>query len=86
MLAMWVRPARPASGYFTIALLAQVLTARNSRRLRARYIPVLDQEECAQGARAGLAAEDNRMRWFADHRAPQPRLRAFPDRKPDAGD
>ncbi|CAL9580795.1 hypothetical protein [Streptomyces sp. enrichment culture] len=79
--------------YFTNALLAEHLTARppeaagctaeQQQALRATYLSVLDREEWTRTARAGLAAEDDRMRWLADHRAPQLRLRAFPDRRPD---
>ncbi|MEV5019154.1 hypothetical protein ACIGW1_08265 [Streptomyces sp. NPDC053780] len=80
--------------YFTIAVLAQHLTteppeaagctAAQQEALRATYLEVLDREEWTQAARAGLATDDNRMRWLADHRAPQLRLRAFPDRGSDA--
>ncbi|MFF7528118.1 hypothetical protein ACFZB2_03260 [Streptomyces bobili] len=80
--------------YFTIAVLTQHLTtepseaagctAAQQEELRATYLEVLDREEWTQAARAGTAADDNRMRWLADHRAPQLRLRAFPDRNPDA--
>lgn len=80
--------------YFTIAVLTQHLTTEppeaagcteaQQEALRATYLEVLDREEWAQAARAGFAADDNRMRWLADHRAPQLRLRAFPDRQPDA--
>ncbi|MFC9269625.1 hypothetical protein ACFTXJ_17855 [Streptomyces zhihengii] len=80
--------------YFTIAVLAQHLTteppeaagctAAQQEALRATYLEVLDREEWAQAARAGLATDDNRMRWLADHRAPQLRLRAFPDRGSNA--
>ncbi|GAA2287853.1 hypothetical protein GCM10010145_68060 [Streptomyces ruber] len=78
--------------YFTVALLAQHLTAEppeaagctaeQQAALRTSYISVLDRGEWTQVAVAGLAAEDNRMRWLANHRAPQLRLRAFPDRLP----
>ncbi|MFD0427398.1 hypothetical protein ACFQ60_02240 [Streptomyces zhihengii] len=67
--------------YFTIAVLAQHLTteppeaagctAAQQEALRATYLEVLDREEWAQAARAGLATDDNRMRWLADHRAPR---------------
>ncbi|MFD8549806.1 hypothetical protein [Streptomyces sp. NPDC059649] len=80
--------------YSTIALLTQHLTAKSpeaagcsaeqQEALRAAYISVLDREEWAHCARAGLAAEDARMRWLADHRAPRLRLRAFPDRRPQS--
>lgn len=80
--------------YFTIAVLTQHLTteppeaagctAAQQEALRATYLEVLDREEWTATARAGFAADDNRMRWLADHRAPQLRLRAFPDREPDA--
>lgn len=80
--------------YFTIALLAQHLTRKSpeaagctleqQEALRATYISVLDRERWIQAARAGLAMDDNRMRWLADHRAPRLRLRAFPDRRSDA--
>ncbi|WHM41059.1 hypothetical protein [Streptomyces sp. BPTC-684] len=79
--------------YLTIALLAQHLTTKSPEAagctveqreaLRETYISVLDREEWTQTARAGLAAEDDQTRWLTDHRAPQPRLRAFPDRRPD---
>ncbi|GAA2535012.1 hypothetical protein ACPCK9_06865 [Streptomyces koyangensis] len=79
--------------YFTIAVLTQHLTTQppkaagctkaQQEALRATYLEVLDREEWTQTARAGFAADDNRMRWLADHRAPQLRLRAFPDRDPD---
>ncbi|MFG2490437.1 hypothetical protein ACGFSD_05080 [Streptomyces caniferus] len=79
--------------YFTLALLAQHLTAKSpevagctaeqQEALRTRYLSVLDREEWTQVAVAGLAAEDNRMRWLADHRATQLRLCAFPNRGPD---
>ncbi|MFE2910929.1 hypothetical protein [Kitasatospora indigofera] len=58
-------------------------TAKQQEALRATYLAVLDREEWTRAARAGLAAGDKRMRWLADHRAPQLRLRAFPDRTPD---
>ncbi|MER5460617.1 hypothetical protein ABT010_07970 [Streptomyces sp. NPDC002668] len=80
--------------YFTVALLTQHLTTKSpeaagctaaqQEALRATYLEVLDLEEWTQAARAGLAADDNRMRWLADYRAPQVRLRAFPDRESDA--
>ncbi|MFF3850469.1 hypothetical protein [Streptomyces sp. NPDC002328] len=80
--------------YFTIALLAQHLTteppeaagctAAQQEALREKYLEVLDQDEWTQVARAGVVEDDNRMRWLADHRAPQLWLRAFPDREPDA--
>ncbi|MFJ9968788.1 hypothetical protein [Streptomyces avermitilis] len=80
--------------YFTIALLAQHLTteppeaagctAAQQEALQETYLEVLDQEEWTQVARAGFVEDDNRMRLLADHRAPQLRLRAFPDREPDA--
>ncbi|WP_406413524.1 hypothetical protein [Streptomyces sp. NBC_01614] len=80
--------------YFTIAVLTQHLTtepseaagctAAQQQALRAAYLELLDREEWTQAARAGLAEDDNRMRWLADHRAPQLRLRAFPDREPDS--
>lgn len=79
--------------YFTIALLTQHLTTKSpeasgctaaqQEALRATYLEVLDREEWTQAARSGFAADDNRMRWLADHRAPRLRLRAFPDRVPD---
>lgn len=82
--------------YFTIAVLTQHLTteppeaagctAAQQEEIRAAYLEVLDREEWSQTARAGFAADDNRMRWLADHRAPQLRLRAFPDREPDAAE
>ncbi|MFE7672428.1 hypothetical protein ACFU5N_09430 [Streptomyces albidoflavus] len=81
--------------YFTIAVLAQHLTTEppeaagctpaQQEALRAAYLEVLDREEWTRAARAGLATDDSRMRWLADHRAPQLRLRAFPDRGSDAG-
>lgn len=80
--------------YFTTALLTQHLTttspeaagctAAQQEVIRATYTEVLDREEWTRTARAGLAADDRRMRWLADNRAPQLRLRAFPDRRPDA--
>ncbi|WP_435273033.1 hypothetical protein [Streptomyces parvulus] len=79
--------------YFTIAVLTQHLTtespeaagcsATQQESLREMYLEVLDREEWTETARAGFTADDNRMRWLADHRAPQLRLRAFPDREPD---
>ncbi|MFI2028378.1 hypothetical protein [Streptomyces buecherae] len=79
--------------YFTIALLTQHLTteppeaagcsATQQEAIRATHLGILDRAEWTRTARAGLAADDNRMRWLADHRAPQLRLRAFPDRAPD---
>ncbi|AJC52802.1 MULTISPECIES: hypothetical protein [Streptomyces] len=79
--------------YSTIAVLTQHLmtkspeasgcTAAQQEAFRAAYLDVLDQAEWTHAARAGLEADDNRMRWLADHRAPQLRLRAFPDRVPD---
>ncbi|MFJ4328449.1 hypothetical protein ACIP3A_35805 [Streptomyces tricolor] len=84
----------PTAGrYFTLALLAQHLTAQppeaagctaeQQAALRKPYVAVLDSEDWSRVAVAGLAAEDDRMRWLADHRAPCLRLRAFPDRLPD---
>ncbi|MFB8142485.1 hypothetical protein [Streptomyces parvus] len=80
--------------YFTIAVLTQHLntgppeasgcTAPQQEALRETYLEVLDREKWTETARAGFTADDNRMRWLADHRAPQLRLRAFPDREPDA--
>jgi hypothetical protein len=77
--------------YFTSALLAQHLTtkppeasgctAAQREALRAAYLEVLDREEWTRIARAGFAADDRRMRWLADHRAPELRLRAFPDQE-----
>ncbi|WP_030927146.1 hypothetical protein [Streptomyces sp. NRRL B-24720] len=82
--------------YFTIAVLTQHLTTESpeaagctvvqQEALREAYLEVLDRQEWTETARAGLAADDNRMRWLADHRAPQLRLRAFPDRVPDVGE
>ncbi|MGR3867826.1 hypothetical protein ACUXZZ_04465 [Streptomyces graminifolii] len=57
-------------------------TAAQREALRAAYLEVLDREEWTRTARTGLAADDRRMRWLADHRAPELRLRAFPDREP----
>ncbi|WEV24983.1 hypothetical protein OYE22_07065 [Streptomyces sp. 71268] len=81
--------------YFTVALLTQHLTTEppeaagcsvaEQKAIRASYREVLDRAEWTRTARAGLAADDGRMRWLADHRAPQLRLRAFPDREPDVG-
>ncbi|MEU6144678.1 hypothetical protein ABZ848_30530 [Streptomyces sp. NPDC047081] len=94
MLAMWGLLGPTIERYFTIAVLAQHLiteppqaagcTAAQQEALRATYLEVLDREEWTRAARAGLATDDNRMRWLADHRAPRLRLRAFPDREPDA--
>jgi hypothetical protein len=80
--------------YFTSAVLTQHLTTKSpeaagctaaqQQALRETYLEVLDRDEWTKVARAGLAADDNRMRWLADHRAPQLRLRAFPDREPGA--
>ncbi|MER5892741.1 hypothetical protein [Streptomyces sp. NPDC001876] len=80
--------------YFTIAVLTQHLTteppeavgctAAQQQGLRATYLEVLDRAEWTRAARAGLAEDDDRMRWLADHRAPRLRLRAFPDREPDS--
>ncbi|MFJ8691867.1 hypothetical protein [Streptomyces roseolilacinus] len=82
--------------YFTIALLAQHLAtappdaagcaAERREALRSTYLSVLDREEWTRTARAGVAAEDDRMRWLADHRAPQLRPRAFPGHRPGAGE
>lgn len=82
--------------YFTVALLAEHLTveppkavgctAEQREAIRAAYVSVLDREEWTRTARAALVARDKRMRWLADDRAPQLRLRAFPDREPDAGE
>ncbi|MET7508561.1 hypothetical protein [Streptomyces albidoflavus] len=79
--------------YFTVAVLAEHLTTEppeaagcttaQQEALRTAYLEVLDREEWTQAARAGLATDDHRMRWLADHRAPQLRLRAFPDRGSD---
>ncbi|MFC8717159.1 hypothetical protein [Kitasatospora sp. NPDC057198] len=79
--------------YYDVAWLTHYLTTRSPRTagctaeqqeaIRATYLAVLDQEEWTRTALAGLAAGDKRMRWIADHRAPQLRLRAFPDRLPD---
>ncbi|MFJ9843825.1 hypothetical protein ACIRYZ_25890 [Kitasatospora sp. NPDC101155] len=79
--------------YYGVAWLTHYLTTRSPETagctmeqreaLRATYLSVLDGEEWARTARAGLAAGDKRMRWLADHRTPQLRLRAFPDRPPD---
>lgn len=79
--------------YFTVASLTQHLTtkpaeaagctAAQQEALRETYLAVLDREDWSQVARAGLEADDHRMRWVADHRAPQLRLCAFPDREPD---
>ncbi|WP_172385650.1 hypothetical protein [Streptomyces sp. MNP-20] len=81
--------------YSTIALLIQHLatkppeasgcTAAQRDALRATYLKVLDREEWTQTARAGPTANDSRMRWLADHRAPELKLRAFPDREPENG-
>ena len=78
--------------YFTIAVLTQHLTTKSpeavgctgaqQEALRVAYLEVLDREEWIRTARAGFAADDRRMRWLADHRAPRLRLRAFPDREP----
>ncbi|MFF9207800.1 MULTISPECIES: hypothetical protein [unclassified Streptomyces] len=78
--------------YFTVALLAQHLvvgspeaagcTTEQQRALRARYTEVLDQEEWTRKARTGLADEERRMLWLANHRAPQLKLRGFPDPRP----
>ncbi|WP_262062442.1 hypothetical protein [Streptomyces sp. STR69] len=80
--------------YFTIASLVQHLTtkppeasgctAAQREALRATYLDVLDREAWTRIARAGFAADDRRMRWLADHRASELRLRAFPDREPGA--
>ncbi|WP_409235638.1 hypothetical protein [Streptomyces sp. PA5.6] len=80
--------------YFTLALLLQHLiteapeksgcTAAQHEVLKVAYLEVLGRKEWTEVARQGLAADDNRMRWLADHRAPELRLRAFPDREPDA--
>ncbi|MFF3215033.1 hypothetical protein ACFYYB_30875 [Streptomyces sp. NPDC002886] len=82
--------------YFTIALLTQHLTteppkaagctAAQQEEFRLTYLEVLDREAWTHTARAGFAADDNRMRWLADHRAPRLRLRAFPDRDPDVAE
>ncbi|MEU0527654.1 hypothetical protein [Streptomyces niveus] len=81
--------------YFTIAVLTQHLTVKSPEAagctaaqqgaLRAAYLEVLDREEWTRTAREGLAVDDRRMRWLADNRAPELRLRAFPDRRPDTG-
>ncbi|WP_427924599.1 hypothetical protein [Streptomyces sp. cg40] len=82
--------------YFTLAVLTQHLTtespeavgctAAQQETLRATYGEILDREEWTRTARAGIAADDRRMRWLADYRAPQLRLRAFPDREPGTGE
>ncbi|MEU3722252.1 hypothetical protein [Streptomyces sp. NPDC031705] len=82
--------------YFTIAALAEFLTTQppeaagctavQREGLRKAYLEVLDREEWTRTARAGFAADDHGMRWLADHRAPRLKLRAFPDREPDAGE
>ncbi|EDY42167.1 hypothetical protein [Streptomyces sp. SPB074] len=79
--------------YFTIAALAQHLTtkppetvgctAAQQELLLTTYREVLDREQWTRVARVGLVLNDNRMRWLADHRAPQLRLRAFPDQEPN---
>jgi hypothetical protein len=78
--------------YFTLAMLTQYLatrppeaagcTAAQQEALRATYSAVLDREEWTQVARAGLVADDRRMWCLAGYRAPQLKLRAFPDRDP----
>ncbi|MDK1476891.1 hypothetical protein QNO07_26410 [Streptomyces sp. 549] len=75
-------------GFVTLAMLAQFLTtaspeaagctAEQRRALRAAYVSLLDREDWADAARAGLAARDRRMRWLVDFRAPELRLRALP--------
>ncbi|MFI7318993.1 hypothetical protein [Streptomyces venezuelae] len=80
--------------YFTISVLTQFLitespdntgcTAAQQEALRSTYLEILDRAEWTRAAREALAAGDNRMRWLDDHRAPGLRLRAFPDREPDA--
>ncbi|MYY81044.1 hypothetical protein GT044_07160 [Streptomyces sp. SID335] len=82
--------------YFTISVLTQFLmtespdtvgcTTAQQGALRSAYLEILDRTEWTRTAREGLAADDDRMRWLADHRAPGLRLRAFPDREPDAGE
>lgn len=81
--------------YFTNALLAQHLTAKSPEdagctaeqqaALRTSYLSLLDRDEWVRVAVEGLAAEHDGMRWLADHRAPELRLRAFPD-PPGHGD
>jgi hypothetical protein len=76
--------------YFTIAVLTQHLattpskaagcTAAQQEALQATYLAVLDREEWTQVARGGLVADDRRMWCLAEYRAPQLKLRAFPDR------
>ncbi|MFJ1706150.1 hypothetical protein [Kitasatospora sp. NPDC088346] len=80
--------------YHGVAWLTHFLTTRSpetagctveqQEALRATYLSVLDREEWTRIARSALAAGDERMRWLVDHRAPQLKLRAFPDRGPDA--
>ncbi|MBZ4320376.1 hypothetical protein [Streptomyces huiliensis] len=63
------------SDHFTTALLAQHLTTESPEAagctaerqwvLRAAYLSDLDREAWVQTARAGLAADDHRMRWLA---------------------
>ncbi|MFB7297385.1 hypothetical protein [Streptomyces rubiginosohelvolus] len=80
--------------YLTIALLTQHMTTESPEKagcsatqqeaLRVSYLSILDREEWTKVAQEGLADDDHRMRWLADYRAPQLRLRAFPDREPGA--
>jgi hypothetical protein len=80
--------------FFTIAMLAQHLstpspgaarcTAAQQQAIRAAYVSLLDREDWIETARTGLAEEDNRMRWLADSRTPELKLRAFPERVPGA--
>jgi hypothetical protein len=59
-------------------------TAAQQQAIRAAYVSLLDREDWIETARTGLAEEDNRMRWLADSRTPELKLRAFPDRGPGA--
>jgi hypothetical protein len=82
-----------AQRYFTNAVLAQHLctkspedagcTAEQQAALLTSYLSLLDRDEWVRVAVEGLAAEHFGMRWLADHRAPELRLRAFPDRRPE---
>lgn len=56
--------------------------ARRQEAIRRAYASLLDREEWTATAHAALAAGDERMRWFADTRAPQMTLRAFPAGRP----
>ncbi|WP_243744988.1 hypothetical protein [Streptomyces hainanensis] len=82
--------------FFIVAVLARHLTTEPPENhgsteaqrdaVLAAYFSLLDREDWCGLARAGLAAEDNRLQWLADSGAPQLHLRAFADRDVPADD